>query len=788
MVAYTPHKGNTKSAAAIAPDCGVYPHAHRPQIEDATGRLDWSYMEITFECKVEVKDDPFDDTSHNCEPISQSGKSTLDQLLCYAELVFHNQHRAFQFMVIFLGTLARIIRIDRFGIFATDRFNYRTQEKKLTEFLWRYARLSAAQRGHDNSATRINPSFPRDDLVHKMWDKLKEAKGHVADIFNASLSGNGPWWKLQVPDEKTGKIRWYVVGKPHFQAPGVNGRGTRCYIAVELHENGTLGDFVYLKDVWRVKHDDIEKEGTTLNRLNEGKVPNVPTLVCHSELPNQLTQSSAKWREFFPPERSHCPLNEHQHYRLIVKEIGKPLSQFTNSAELIKALLHILEGESCVCAFSRIDTEYTFHPTAHKAACDLHIIHRDISPGNVLLVQDEKGEWKGMLTDWELAKDTERSTTRQLERTVSLARSPRVQSSDVLLQGTWQFMSALLQNNPRRAVAIPDELESVFHVIIFYSVRFLHHTLSDSDVGPFLYAYFDASPLAEDTVSLKLMAMKTGRLSLEGYRIENSGNRLRFIWPSSQPPAVDQTPPAPDYAHPLNDIVEELLEWFEAHYALADVGPDPAPKEAPIDRTNLFVPVPMESGTPAPRPFARSARTDRTARVARNLETHEPMMDLLRRALARGWPLNDKTKDKRPKDGFNPDRDPESSSCASSSSGGSDLSEDVPFAVLGGDILEDDGETDDDPEGATFDVEEDIASGPEDDSEVQEVHRGKVEAADHHLSSQPIGPPSVPASSSSIVVSSVGFLTGVMTRSSRKRRLDEPVSPKRKRSRRIEDS
>ena len=117
-------------------------------------------------------------------------------------------------------------------------------------------------------------------------------------------------------------------------------------------------------------------------------------------------------------------------------------------------------------------------------------------------------------------------------------------------------MSAVLQNNPSRAVAIPDELESVFHVIIFYSVRFLHHTLSDSDVGTFLYAYFDASPLGEGTVSLKLMSMKTGRLSLEGFRIGNSGNRLRFIWPSSQPPAVDQTPPAPDYAHPLNDIVK----------------------------------------------------------------------------------------------------------------------------------------------------------------------------------------------------------------------------------------
>ena len=256
-------------------------------------------------------------------------------------------------MIIFLGTSARLVRIDRASIFATQRFNYVKNEGYLTEFLWRYARLSLAQRGFDPSVKRLHPKNTRDPLVQLMRTKLSDVQEgniavepHIFEAYKASLDENVPWWKLEVHDEGNAVVRSFVVGKPHFLAAGVRGRGTRCYIAQEVLQDGTglkLGDFVYLKDAWRVKHEEIEKEGTTLRHLNENKVPHVPTVVCHGALPEQLTTSRTIWMQL-NPEEDYCPINEHQHYRLVVEEIGKPLSQFKNSRELVRALCNVVEG------------------------------------------------------------------------------------------------------------------------------------------------------------------------------------------------------------------------------------------------------------------------------------------------------------------------------------------------------------------------------------------------------------------------------------------------------------
>ncbi len=354
-VVSTPHKSDTASSSNIAPDCGIYPREHAPRLDDATqyGRTDWSHLEITIECKKDFSEDPFDENTANSEPFAKARKSTLGQILSYAELVFQTQHRKHHFMIVFLGTSARLVRIDRSCVFATQRFNYVENEECLTEFLWRFARLSPAERGLDPTAQRLNPKNTRDPLVRLMREKLNAAKKakeenklepHIFEAYKASLSDdNVPWWKLEVCHEVADVAHFFLVGKPHFLAPGVRGRGTRGYIAVPLLDNGTLGDFVYLKDAWRVKHDEIVQEGTTLEFLNHHKVPHIPTLVCHGDLPDQLT-SRAKWIELFPEEEEDCRIKEHQHYRIVVEEIGKPLSQFENSGQLVKAMYNVIQG------------------------------------------------------------------------------------------------------------------------------------------------------------------------------------------------------------------------------------------------------------------------------------------------------------------------------------------------------------------------------------------------------------------------------------------------------------
>ena len=164
-------------------------------------------------------------------------------------------------------------------------------------------------------------------------------------------------------DEVADSCHYFAVGKPHFYSGGVVGRGTCGYIAVPLDEKnkpmplridkdgkalplaeackfapaGTDDKsqksdfrdvyFVYLKDAWRVDHPGIEKEGAVLHVLNEHKVPFVPTLLYHGDLAEQDTLSYSRWPAYHEKEDPiDCPLKAHQHYRLVVAEVGKPLS------------------------------------------------------------------------------------------------------------------------------------------------------------------------------------------------------------------------------------------------------------------------------------------------------------------------------------------------------------------------------------------------------------------------------------------------------------------------------
>ena len=130
---------------------------------------DWFNVELPMECKADsTEQDPFDEHSVDGEPLAEKRKDALGQILSYAELVFKRQQRMFFFMLIFLGDFVRIARFDHSGIFATHKMNYKTDGEAVVKFLSAYSRLSAAERGHDPTATRI---LPQSDLYNDMVDR-----------------------------------------------------------------------------------------------------------------------------------------------------------------------------------------------------------------------------------------------------------------------------------------------------------------------------------------------------------------------------------------------------------------------------------------------------------------------------------------------------------------------------------------------------------------------------------------------------------------------------------------
>ncbi|CDO78013.1 hypothetical protein BN946_scf184907.g3 [Trametes cinnabarina] len=492
-----PHKGDGTVASNQKIDGGLYPRGNAPQ--DSTS---WSSIELPIECKTDAtKQDPFDD------------KTTTRRLQRSRAKTYHRVHH---FTLLILGAMARLVRWDRSGVLVTHKFDYTKEPEKLAQFLWRFGRMTPAQRGHDTTAVRVFPGSADFRLMHaRATTPLTDRDGcvideHARDMFEQSLkvtvrvcieddSGkktydvvekDAPLWRLTVHDEQG--PRHFLVGKPHTNAASLAGRGTRTYVAIDTADPD--GPFVYLKDAWRVAHDGIEQEGTILQKLNDdsdgGPVVGVPTLRCHADVPGQATISRDMWREKHPTaNQDDCPLKTHRHYRLVVDEVCLPMEKFLSFSELV-----LLIG-LCIQAHGQAFLRKGF-------------LHRDISAGNVLIhprcveVDGRMEELRvGILADWELAKKVVKPMAEDA------ARQPH-------RTGTWQFMSASALNHPTKRITVQDDMESFFHLILYFAIRFLPHNCEN--VGAFMDRYFDGHVEANGICyagEKKYMAMTNGSLT-----------------------------------------------------------------------------------------------------------------------------------------------------------------------------------------------------------------------------------------------------------------------------------
>ncbi|KAM5541440.1 hypothetical protein V8D89_004994 [Ganoderma adspersum] len=441
------------------------------------------------------------------------GEGGLGQVSEYMHNLLTNQHRRFAYAFYVKWKYARILYFDRAGAVISEPFDWTHSASLLHDFIWKAAHMTLEELGYDPTVQVA--SEPEIDLLRsKMGDELNalptEVQQYVLDAFLSTATRQPeattedaedsttkpkkkakakpevpldeiPIYQLTVtssnpsPDEAfpdsaippapsttpstsdsratENENRTFLVGRPYFSASSLTGRCTRGYIAFDLETE----TFCFLKDSWRpLVPGRSRPEHLVYERLrNHGvhNVSNIATLVCGGDVGGHRAQVT-RVQDSIPQENKPVP---RVHYRIVVKEIGLPLTEFQNFTELAGIFGDALE--------------------AHLAAYEIAgILHRDVSVGNILINPETRC---GFLIDWDLSRLAS-----------ELGQGPMEPDRT----GTWQFRSALSLYYLRKPYRLSDDVESFVHTFQYMVLCFHRTTLPG--LRTHVQSYFEQSAKA----------------------------------------------------------------------------------------------------------------------------------------------------------------------------------------------------------------------------------------------------------------------------------------------------
>lgn len=360
---------------------------------------DSTLVEIYIEFKWNAGDNPFVDlydTTLNGKPVQSFLRDTkgahdcLGQIAAYAAVQLGSQFRTHAYSVLIVRDEARIIRWDRSGAIVTEAISFNSSPL-LAEFFRRYSKAPSDMRGIDQSVLRPTP------------------EERVAALAALQLHESVPLVKLGIPS-KGGNSHYFITGTPRAAFYTPPGRATRGFRAYDLSRKALC----YLKDTWRICVPTIQEEGITYKTLMKANVHNIANCVAFGDiLPTRYHKTKAR---SYAKRPWACPteaLLPHRHYRLVLDVVGRSLTSFTSSYEMVSAVRDAIIGRLVSQSWT---TSADCLSVAHQEAYRAGVLHRDFSPGNIVIDSDGKG----VLIDWDLSKplSDELETPRRATRTV----------------------------------------------------------------------------------------------------------------------------------------------------------------------------------------------------------------------------------------------------------------------------------------------------------------------------------------------------------------------------------
>ncbi|RPD73042.1 hypothetical protein L226DRAFT_465921 [Lentinus tigrinus ALCF2SS1-7] len=559
---------------------------NKAQRKDWVGNCSWADAIIPIEVKIDLSRSAFyfdDDPKKFMRTDTDEGREALGQIAEYMAQIFGHQHRKHLHAVYVYKNRARLLYFDRQGGVVSEPFDYGTREHlTLHTFFWRIAHMSREELGFDPTvvlASEDEKNKMRDFAASAPTEYLKRQIYHALSLDpddpRKSISSQWPAYKLTMCGRR------YIIGRPTFASPALYGRCTRGYLAFDLDVDGDGNGAVrFLKDSWRpdlerdswqLDLDRVRPEHKAYERLHSQKVPHIATYLAHEDVP----ASNGSWQRttvnsFFDPPRP-----SRGHYRLLIKEVCRSLTDFLDFGELTALMCYAIY--------------------AHKQAWEkAGVLHRDVSVGNILILENGRGSNRkrtAILCDWDLCKYKE-------EMVINLkARTPD-------RTGTWYFRSALSLMFPCRPYRLADDIESFVHVYHYCVLRF-HLTDQTPDLANFVETVYDtvvvrpadgahvgsvrkfnmmqsATPHIVPIKNPTLVAFLTdiAKLCSEHYAtIDRTQLALEY---DPQTPDVDDSEPVmealPEQATGLDQCVDDDIDEIEEVEEEAQESPEPQPR------------------------------------------------------------------------------------------------------------------------------------------------------------------------------------------------------------------
>ncbi|KAJ8703439.1 hypothetical protein PTI98_002061 [Pleurotus ostreatus] len=434
--------------------------------------------------EVKVDSDPSPSARYPFENDTEGGRKTRGQIASYAGVIMAMQFRSHLFSVLICGNSPT----PNVGLLPCFKTASDTEASAALEALAAYAGAAYGTIGGANYKQRLDRK--RIPLLHMDY------KG-------------GP----------------YVVPAPTFNGGMFSpfGRVTRNRAVVQITKNVVM----FFKDYWREHSEYTKTEAEVYDLLST----NSKTKAClyfakmHAGGDAEVDGCPATTIGYddtdMPWKTGKLLIRKLTAHFIILETIGRDLKMFRSARELVSSMADAME--------------------AHQLAYDeLHILHRDISAGNILISTDKPD--RGILIDWDHCIFMDNLTE---------DRKTRVHRT-----GTWQFMSAHLTANPESAChGLVDDRESALHVLLYMGIRHLAHNKANAFGMQDLlnmfddYIEVDGSPYRKGTTS-KLNFMRSGYQD------------LTF--------GIDE----------INELIQVLCDEFAARYKATTVAP---PKKGPFN-------------------------------------------------------------------------------------------------------------------------------------------------------------------------------------------------------------